>query len=156
MSVFSMLDYYFCFFFLRHIHHFPTCLFRSFRTAEISPKDAVMYVGIDVTHPTANSGIDISIACMVASFDLAATRYSSCRSVFFSVFSSKNTSSRRTAFFILDFYIYSRYTNEIFAQMKGKETVECFEKQFIRLMTKFHEVCRRSSNFKPICCTRSE
>ncbi|KAL6744129.1 hypothetical protein Aduo_017096 [Ancylostoma duodenale] len=75
------------------------------RTAEFSPKDAVMYVGIDVTHPTANSGIDISIACMVANFDLAATRY----------------------------------TNEIFAQMKGKETVECFDKQFIRLMTKFHE-----------------
>ncbi|EYC02946.1 hypothetical protein Y032_0097g3035 [Ancylostoma ceylanicum] len=75
------------------------------RTAEFSPKDAVMYVGIDVTHPTANSGIDISIACMVANFDLAATRY----------------------------------TNEILAQMKPKETVECFEKQFIRLMTKFHE-----------------
>ncbi|RCN49800.1 piwi domain protein [Ancylostoma caninum] len=75
------------------------------RTAEFSPKDAVMYVGIDVTHPTANSGIDISIACMVANFDLAATRY----------------------------------TNEIFAQMKPKETVECFEQQFNRLMTKFHE-----------------
>ncbi|KIH52724.1 piwi domain protein, partial [Ancylostoma duodenale] len=75
------------------------------RSAEFSPKDAVMYVGVDVTHPTANSGIDISIACMVANFDLAATRY----------------------------------TNEIFAQMKGKETVECIEKQFSRLMTKFHE-----------------
>ncbi|CAJ0588793.1 unnamed protein product [Cylicocyclus nassatus] len=79
-------------------------LFKN-ETSEAEAKDSVMYVGIDVTHPTANSGIDISIASMVANFDLAATRY----------------------------------TNEIFAQMKGKETVECFERQFCRLMTKFHE-----------------
>ncbi|KAK6758333.1 hypothetical protein RB195_015882 [Necator americanus] len=74
-------------------------------TAEVSSKDAVMFVGIDVTHPTSDSGIDISIACMVASFDLAATRYA----------------------------------NEIVAQMKPGETVERFQGQFIRLMTKFRE-----------------
>ncbi|VDM69247.1 unnamed protein product [Strongylus vulgaris] len=76
-------------------------------TEPAQKKEAVMYVGIDVTHPTANSGIDISIASMVANFDLAATRYA----------------------------------NEIFAQMKGKETVECFDRQFCQLMTKFREVC---------------
>ncbi|KHJ87079.1 piwi domain protein [Oesophagostomum dentatum] len=65
-----------------------------------------MYVGIDVTHPTANSGIDISIAAMVSNFDLAATRY----------------------------------TNEIFAQMAARETVERFEYQFRRLMIKFQKV----------------
>ncbi|VDN30535.1 unnamed protein product [Cylicostephanus goldi] len=86
-------------------------LFKN-ETPEAEAKDSVMYVGIDVTHPTANSGIDISIASMVANFDLAATRY----------------------------------TNEIFAQMKGKETVECFERQFCRLMTKFHEVCFKYDN----------
>lgn len=74
-------------------------------SAEVSEKDAVMYVGIDVTHPTNNSGIDISIASMVANVDLAATRY----------------------------------TSEILAQMKARETVERFETQFSRMMLKFHE-----------------
>ncbi|PIO74581.1 piwi domain protein [Teladorsagia circumcincta] len=44
-------------------------------SAEVSPKEAVMYVGIDVTHPTNTSRIDISIASIVANVDLAATRY---------------------------------------------------------------------------------
>ncbi|KAK5965456.1 Piwi domain protein [Trichostrongylus colubriformis] len=74
-------------------------------SAEVSEKDAVMYVGIDVTHPTNLSNIDISIASIVANVDLAATRY----------------------------------TNEIMAQMAARETVERFETQFVRLMTKFHE-----------------
>lgn len=47
------------------------------RSAEFPRKDAVMYVGIDVTHPTNKEEIDISIACMVANIDLAATRYQS-------------------------------------------------------------------------------
>ncbi|KAK6061790.1 piwi domain protein [Cooperia oncophora] len=74
-------------------------------SAEVSPKEAVMYMGIDVTHPTNTSDIDISIASIVANVDLAATRY----------------------------------TNEIMAQMRARETVELFETQFKRLMTKFHE-----------------
>ncbi|VDL77997.1 unnamed protein product [Nippostrongylus brasiliensis] len=45
-------------------------------SAEVSAKDAVMYVGIDVTHPTQGSGLtDISIASIVANIDLAATKY---------------------------------------------------------------------------------
>uniref|UniRef100_A0A0K0D612 Piwi domain-containing protein n=1 Tax=Angiostrongylus cantonensis TaxID=6313 RepID=A0A0K0D612_ANGCA len=44
------------------------------RSAEAPQKDAVMYVGIDVTHPTSKEDYDISIACMVANIDLAATR----------------------------------------------------------------------------------
>nr|CDJ90208.1 Stem cell self-renewal protein Piwi domain containing protein [Haemonchus contortus] len=75
------------------------------QSAEVSDKDAVMYVGIDVTHPTNLSTIDISIASIVANVDLAATRY----------------------------------TNEIMAQMAARETVERFETQFVRLMTKFHQ-----------------
>ncbi|KAJ1349767.1 hypothetical protein KIN20_005417 [Parelaphostrongylus tenuis] len=47
------------------------------RSAEVPQKEAVMYVGIDVTHPSSNSDMDISIACMVANIDLAATRYTS-------------------------------------------------------------------------------
>ncbi|VDM56534.1 unnamed protein product [Angiostrongylus costaricensis] len=45
------------------------------RSADAPRKDAVMYVGIDVTHPTTNEDDDISIACVVANIDLAATRY---------------------------------------------------------------------------------
>uniref|UniRef100_A0A0K0D3T0 Reverse transcriptase domain-containing protein n=1 Tax=Angiostrongylus cantonensis TaxID=6313 RepID=A0A0K0D3T0_ANGCA len=46
----------------------------KYTSADAPQKDAVMYVGIEVTHPTSNEGYDISIASVVANIDLAATR----------------------------------------------------------------------------------
>lgn len=113
---------------LRHQNLIPT----DCSSAEVSEKDAVMYVGIDVTHPTNNSGIDISIASMVANVDLAATRYADHECTHL------NVQIRGRS---------CRYTSEILAQMKARETVERFETQFSRMMLKFHEVgCVRDSS----------